>query len=828
LPPPSPPPNILLQLGLEHYDKGTINPQAWPEGDMEVVVQSQAAAHSGQYGLLIKVSKAFESDWHAQVSLKPWTPPDTSHGYKFSFWARATAAKQHEHPAPKVVFQDADDSYTPIKQVTVPLTEDWQLYEADLSIPLFRHGHAVVINFWVGEFAGTYSFDEMEVNVVRQFMPPPPPPPLDARAVSPPPPGVVALLGFEGTDDGVTSQSTATNGSWVVSNPDARAAHAGGQGLYVEVRKPWGYAPLAQLLLPRYVPRAGKETLLHLSFYARAQKLKATDPTPTITVCFTDLQSNHALLGTELVPLAHSDWQMHYVVVDLKTEHVGHSIRPFIYLGEHRAIYHFDDFEYKEIEIEDGMHWLQSAPERIRMYRMGRFNVEFRDAEGWPIDYGTVAVKLTRHAFPFGVSLRTRRESQMSSSDYVWYLNTAQRHFWSGTIAQQMQWSEYEPSPGDVSVAKREVSELLAWMLRQHWHTLAAALFDGGHDGKNHWSNKLTCGDLEVHLRERLMRDLRAGSGFGGHFARYEVWKDAMRNREWIARCGENIFFAAHRWAHQADSAAMLTTSEADVLTTQTLTNAEAYHNMVWEMKYNRGVPVGAIGLQAHFDGEVDASTVKHRLDVLHEVRLPVFITDFSIAGLVPAKHAYELEKFLRIVFSHPAVAGVTLGDLWDKSNVRPGSGLYAVTKQAKPAAAKLDQLWGQEWTTRIERAMGNEKGSLEFEGFWGQYHYELRSGTSECVGDIRLIPPKERSDYYAPVQPLQTFVIKCDWKGHVHMPVWATPAIIALLFVGCLLGCYRQNSEQMELAKASRKGSHELRNASAGSRPPPRITVCA
>ena len=45
---------------------------------------------------------------------------------------------------------------------------------------------------------------------------------------------------------------------------------------------------------------------------------------------------------------------MHYVVIDLKTEHVGHSIRPYLYLGMHPGIYSFDEFEYKEIEIEDG------------------------------------------------------------------------------------------------------------------------------------------------------------------------------------------------------------------------------------------------------------------------------------------------------------------------------------------------------------------------------------------------------------------------------------------------------------------------------------------
>ena len=65
--------------------------------------------HQGKYGLLIKVTKAFESDWHAQVSLKPWTPPDTNHGFKFSFWGRAAPAKQGAPMMPKVVFQDADD-----------------------------------------------------------------------------------------------------------------------------------------------------------------------------------------------------------------------------------------------------------------------------------------------------------------------------------------------------------------------------------------------------------------------------------------------------------------------------------------------------------------------------------------------------------------------------------------------------------------------------------------------------------------------------------------------------------------------------------------------
>ena len=87
--------------------------------------------------------------------------------------------------------------------------------------------------------------------------------------------------------------------SRTVAVPDARAAHTGGKGLYVQVERAWGWAPLAQVLLPRYVPRAGKETLLHLSFWARCEKLHAADPTPSVQVAFLDLHKNYEQLGLQ-------------------------------------------------------------------------------------------------------------------------------------------------------------------------------------------------------------------------------------------------------------------------------------------------------------------------------------------------------------------------------------------------------------------------------------------------------------------------------------------------------------------------------------------------
>jgi len=345
---------------------------------------------------------------------------------------------------------------------------------------------------------------------------------------------------------------------------------------------------------------------------------------------------------------------------------------------------------------------------------------------------------------------------------------------------------------------------VLAWSNSQHWGPFSATLLDGGHTHKDHWSNQLACNDLKQRLHERIARDL---SHFRGKIQLYQVWDGALHWRDWINRCGENLFFDAFRWAQQADPSAVLCSSESSVLTTLTLTNAESYHNLVYRLK-DQGVPIRAVCVSAVFEGPVDASTVKHRLDVLHELHLPVYITDFSIHDLDPSKHAYELEKFLRIAFSHEAVAGITLGDLWDRSatpSPRTGqrmSGLYAASKQAKPAAQRLDKLWKDEWHTSVQKKL-NSDGSLTFDGYYGQYSYHLTSDDGKvCAGSVDLLPrsddgsaPRGEWGQRGAEAEAQTFVIKCDWEGHLHVPVWTTPAALALAFVSCLGWCWRQKA---------------------------------
>ena len=118
--------------------------------------------------------------------------------------------------------------------------------------------------------------------------------------------------------------------------------------------------------------------------------------------------------------------------------------------------------------------------------------------------------------------------SEMAAADYLWYLRTAARHFWAGAIEEQMLWASYEPSPGDVTSAQKAVDDVLSWSTSQSWGGMSATLLDGGHDNKEHWSNKLACKDLQQRLHERIARDL---NHFRGKIRLYEV-----RNRSPHAR----------------------------------------------------------------------------------------------------------------------------------------------------------------------------------------------------------------------------------------------------------------------------------------------------
>ena len=89
----------------------------------------------------------------------------------------------------------------------------------------------------------------------------------------------------------------------------------------------------------------------------------------------------------------------------------------------------------------------------------------------------------------------------MSPADYEWYLKTAARHFWTGTIEQHLQWYKYEPTPGDYEASQQSVEELLDWADEKGWPGMRGVLLCIGVEVRGWWPGMrgvLLCIGVEV------------------------------------------------------------------------------------------------------------------------------------------------------------------------------------------------------------------------------------------------------------------------------------------------------------------------------------------
>jgi hypothetical protein len=129
-------------------------------GAMVTDLSSTDAAHEGKYGFEATVTKTFEKNWYAMMSLPAFLVTDHERAYTMTFWAKASA---NPHPRPQVTFQDEDTDYEYVDSAYVQLTAFWHQYTVTLAVPYKLRGHNIVTNLMLGEYLGTYYFDEIQV-----------------------------------------------------------------------------------------------------------------------------------------------------------------------------------------------------------------------------------------------------------------------------------------------------------------------------------------------------------------------------------------------------------------------------------------------------------------------------------------------------------------------------------------------------------------------------------------------------------------------------------------------------------------------------------------
>jgi hypothetical protein len=96
-------------------------------------------------------------------------------------------------------------------------------------------------------------------------------------------------------------------------------------------------------------------------------------------------------------------------------------------------------------------------------------------------------------------------------------------------------------------------------------------------------------------------------------------------------------------------------------------------------------------------------------------------------------QQAEYVEKFYRLLFSHPAMAAITWWDFSDAAAWQGApAGFLRKDMTPKPVYDRLLEMIKSEWWTRTE-GRTNAAGQFQFRGFYGQYTLTVRHGDKEA-----------------------------------------------------------------------------------------------
>lgn len=369
----------------------------------------------------------------------------------------------------------------------------------------------------------------------------------------------------------------------------------------------------------------------------------------------------------------------------------------------------------------------------IRHLRMGRLVVQTTPG-------ATVDVQQTRHEFWFGSAIASSAfDGQMTAADREKYLQAFLENFNCGVPENALKWLSMERQRGHVNYAT--VDAMLAWADAHQIPLRGHNVFWGVKHFVQPWLMELD----DATLRRVLAARARGiGARYRGRFVEYDLNNEMLHENYYADRLGPTVTHDMANWVRESDPSAVIYVNDYDILTGRLL---DQYVKHIRELQA-MGVPVGGIGVQGHLHGDsFDPAALRHALDVLAELHLPIRITEFNFPGqrskfyvqrdqhlvITPEEEqakARAVAEYYRICFAHPAVDGILMWGFWEGANWIPQSSLYKRDWTPTPALDAYRKLVFGEWWTRWH-GRADASGRCEVPAFFGNYRVTANGSTT-------------------------------------------------------------------------------------------------
>jgi len=387
---------------------------------------------------------------------------------------------------------------------------------------------------------------------------------------------------------------------------------------------------------------------------------------------------------------------------------------------------------------------MTGAEGRIEKYRKGDATVIVTDGEGVPVP-AKVTAEMLQHDFLFGCGLLNLNsyQSKMLNEKYEQYFlelfNYATLPFF---------WDGYEPEPGNT--AEDYIRGAVSWAKSKgivvQGHPLIWALSEPG------WAVEYCPDEMEVLQQSRI-------SGIVKRFCPLvDYWnvlnepclhlEDSGAVGKWLQAYGiDAVTIKALELARANCGEAKLLVNDFNV--------SDEYLSFLQNLVEQKA-PLDAIGLQAHMHGGV------WRLNYIWDIcerfsrfGIPLQFTEVTVlsgglqqhdgddyGGTTEEAESYQakyVSALYTLLFSHPAVEGITWWDLSDLNAWKGApAGLLRRDMSPKPAYESLRRLIKVAWWTN-ESILCNGEGVAKWRGFYGLYRLSIEHEGKKMVTDVHL-----------------------------------------------------------------------------------------
>jgi len=392
---------------------------------------------------------------------------------------------------------------------------------------------------------------------------------------------------------------------------------------------------------------------------------------------------------------------------------------------------------------------LVQADDRIARHRKGTAVLSLAGPDGQAFPPGVpLEINQTRHKFLFGCNIfklggcRTAADNAAYEKHFAELLNYATLPFYWWTYERQ------KDRPQD-----EHTDEIVRWC-KAHGVTTK------GHPlAWNYVDPQWLTGTPEEAMELQFKRIGRCVERFKGsidiwdvvneatHYDREELKKRAPKLTEAIAKMGIG------EYVRTAFTVARKANPQATLLINDYRTDRDYQDKVIKELVDKEGKPLyDVVGIQSHMHGGCwGAGQTWNVCERFAGFGKPLHFTETTVVS-GPKKgsawtttpegeqqQAKAVTEFYTVLFSHPAVEGVTWWDFTDQNAWQAApAGLVRDDMTPKPAYEQLHELVKGKWWTKANAETG-PNGQAKLQGFYGQYRVDATVGGRRLTGEFSL-----------------------------------------------------------------------------------------